>query len=299
MIYPDPLQRGDKVCIVSPAGKIDADIVISAIDTLHAWGLDVTVSPHALDRHGRFASTVEHRLQDFLDAVQDSSIRAILCARGGYGAIQLLESISPELIQNNPKWLIGFSDITLLHALFFKSEVVSIHAPMAKHLKDYPTDLSSLTLKRLLFGEMPSYQLPAHLFNRNGYCSGNLVGGNLAVMGGLRGTPYDFDYSGKILFIEDIAELPYKIERYLYNLKIGGVFNQIVGLIVGQFTACEEDSSMGATIYENIRQLTASYKFPVCFNFPCGHVDNNLPLLEGAKAELIVTDKKVTLRFIK
>ena len=299
MRYPAPLLPGDKVCVVSPAGKIAKEVIDKAVQTLRAWGLEPIVAEHAFDECGRFASTKENRLLDLENALLDTRIKAILCSRGGYGAVQLLEAIPREMIRHNVKWLIGYSDITLLHAAFTNSGVVSLHAPMAKHIGEYPQDEVTETIRSILFGGRPKYKVESHPLNRPGFAEGSVIGGNLAVMSGLRGTPYDFNYKGSILFIEDIGESPYKIERMLYNLRLGGVFEQIGGLIVGQFSDCAEDPSMDSTIYENIRRMVDDYTFPVCFDFPCGHVTLNVPLLEGAPAFFEVTDKEVILRFLE
>ncbi|MGL4293010.1 MAG: S66 peptidase family protein [Bacteroidales bacterium] len=299
MRYPTALQPGDRVCILSPAGKIDEELVILAAKTLTDWGLKPVIAPHAADGFGRFASPKENRLDDFRNALLDPSIKAIFCSRGGYGAIHLLGDIPLEMIRENAKWLIGYSDITLLHALFTKAGVVSLHAPMVKQLAESPHDQVTNMIREIVFGGIPRYQLESHPLNKEGLVTGKVVGGNLAVIAGLRGTFYDFDYTDAILFIEDIGESPYKIDRMLYNLKLGGVFDRIAGLIVGQFSDCPEDPEMKTTIYENIRHITQRYDFPVCFGFPCGHVDLNVPLPEGRYATLHVDTNQVTLRYVE
>lgn len=299
MIYPEPLKAGDKICILSPAGRIDSRLLEKSMGTLVEWHLQPWLAPHAASEYGRFAGTEAHRLADLQQALTDSDIKAILCSRGGYGAVQLIENLDRLLVSNNPKWLIGYSDITLLHAFFNNAGVVSLHAPMCKHLAEHPDDDISAMMRDILFGGIPSYTTDSHLFNRKGSGEGHLAGGNLAVLSGLHGSPFDFNYENAILFIEDIGESPYKIERMLYSLRLSGIFKQIKGLIVGQFSDCPEDPLMGNTIYENIRDLVAAYDFPVCFNFPCGHVDYNVPLLEGATVRLEVGEANACLRFIK
>ncbi|MEG1522336.1 MAG: LD-carboxypeptidase [Bacteroidales bacterium] len=297
--FPPSLTAGDKVMIVSPAGKVDSEIVYKAQQTLAGWGLDPIISAHALCDYGRFAGRREERLSDLQEALLNPAVKAIFCARGGYGAVQLIEDLPVEVIRNNPKWLIGYSDITLLHALFSRSGIVSLHAPMAQQLGCAPEDEISQMIRNILFGGVPSYTISGHDLNRIGYAEGQLVGGNLAVLSGLHGSSYDFIYDGSILFIEDIGESPYKIERMLYNLRLAGVFDRINGLVVGQFSDCTEDPLMNHTIYENIRDLVNGYLFPVCFNFPCGHVAFNVPLPEGAKTILEVRPRDAHLRFIK
>ncbi|MEG1585956.1 MAG: LD-carboxypeptidase [Bacteroidales bacterium] len=299
MKYPASLLPGDTICILSPAGKIDPELIERAASVLTRWGLRPQISAYAADSHGRFASLRENRLHDFQNALLNPEVKAIFCSRGGYGAVQLLEDIAPEMIRNNPKWLVGYSDITLLHAAFSRSEIISLHAPMAKQLAEHPDDEISGLIKAVLFGGRPKYRVSSHELNRCGTASGRVVGGNLSVLSGLRGTPYDYSYDGAILFLEDIAEPLYKIDRMLYNLRLGGVFDRISGLVVGQFSDCPEDLSMEGTLYERIREMVKSYHFPVCFDFPCGHVDFNVPLPVGANATFEVTDKEAALCFLE
>lgn len=298
-LFPSPLRVGDQIQIVSPAGRIDRAVVEAACQTLTGWGLQPVIAPHALDAYGRYAATKEARLADFEQALLNPDVKAILCARGGYGAVQLIEKLPAELIRNHPKWLIGYSDITLLHALFTRSGVVSLHASMAQHLATLPQDDVSALIKDTLFGNLPAYHVKPHPLNRPGFTTGRVVGGNLAVLSGLHGSEYDFDYEGAILFIEDIGEAPYKIERMVYHLRLAGIFNRINGLVVGQFSDCPEDASMPFSIYETIRNLVADYSFPVCFDFPCGHVPLNVPLLEGAQASFEVSKGESRLCFLK
>ena len=295
MIIPEKLKKGDKVVIVSPAGKVEEKFVMDACATLRDWGLSPVVSSHALDSYGRFSAKKEDRLEDLLWALRDKETKAIFCSRGGYGAIQLIENIPLELIRENPKWLIGYSDITLLHALWEKAGVVSVHSPMAKHIGELKNDFSTLSLKKILFEKCFDYSVEPNPLNRNGLAEGVLVGGNLAVLAGLRGTDYDFEYNDVILFLEDIGESPYKIERMIYNLRLGQTFRHIKGLIIGSFTDCDEDKSMPQNVCENIRTLIEEFDFPVCFGFPVGHTDLNYPLVEGVVVTLNINDKDVNI----
>ena len=298
MILPKKLHAGDLVRIISPAGKAEPEYVKRATEVLRSWGLNVDVAPHALSESGRFSGTEKERCRDLIDALTDPNVKAIFCSRGGYGAVQLLDHLPIGQVCMRPKWLIGYSDITVLHALWSREGVISLHAPMSAHLAEYPDNESSHALKRILFGHSVDYETATHPLNRKGTGSGHLTGGNLSVLCGLRGTQYDFDYADSILFLEDIGEQPYKLERMLYQLKLGGVFEQIKGLIVGQFTECPEDPGMKSNIYEMIRSFTERYAYPVCFDYPVGHVAHNLPMPEGAKVQLKVTDKKVSFETI-
>lgn len=285
--------------IVSPSSKIDQSFITGAKKRLESWGLTVAVAKYAGSSSGTYAGTLNKRLKDLQDAMDDKEAKAILCSRGGYGAIHLVDKLNFDKFSQHPKWLIGFSDITALHNLFQTNGFASIHAPMARHLAVEPEDdACTLHLKKLLFGELPAYTAKKHTHNQPGTATGTLRGGNLAVAYGLRGTPYDIPATGTILFIEDVNERPHAVERMVYNLKLGGVLENLSGLIIGQFTEYNEDRSLGKDLYGALHDLVKEYSYPVCFNFPVGHVTENLPLIEGAQVELTVnSNKTVELRF--
>lgn len=297
-VIPRPLAEGDKIAIVSPATVINPDYVDGAVSALRRIGWDPYVAPHALGVSGSFSGTVEERLADINDALNDREVRAILCSRGGYGTAHLLDKLDSRAFVADPKWIIGFSDISALHAYSAKCGVASIHSSMCKHLALFgENDECSAALIGILRGKMPSYSVAPHPYNRRGRASGRIEGGNLAVISALISTPYSmFDGEGDILVIEDIAEPIYKVERILYQLKYAGVFNRISALIVGQFTEYRPDKNYGA-MEDMIRDAVAGFDFPVTFNFPVGHVDRNLPLVMSVPAELDVADKEVTLRY--
>lgn len=299
MIFPSKLQQGDLVRIISPAGKVNPALVHAGAEIIRSWGLRVDIAPNALSEAGRFAADPEARRNDLVEALMDPDVKAVFCSRGGYGAVQLLRQLPVGLVRMRPKWLVGYSDVTLLHAFWNRESIISLHAPMCAHLAEFPANGATLALRNLLFGKRVAYEIPAHSFNRTGKVRGRLRGGNLAVMCGLRGTQFDFNYQDTILFIEDIAEQPYKIERMLFQLYLGGVFDVIAGLVVGQFTECPEDPGMTGSVYGIIRNFTDRFDFPVCFDFPVGHVEDNRPLPVGAMAELKVTPKGVTLEVLK
>lgn len=298
LILPPYLHEGDKVAIVSPSSKIDRTFIKGARKRLESWGLKVVLGEHAGGASGRFAGTVEQRLEDLQWAMDDKEVKAILCSRGGYGAVHLVGLIDFTGFYEQPKWLIGFSDITALHNLFQKNGFASLHAPMARHLTvEAEEDVCALHLKEILFGNLPTYSCTKHKLNRQGTARGILRGGNMAVFHGLRGTPYDLPAEGTILFVEDVSERPHAIERMMYSLKLGGVLERLSGLIIGQFTEYEEDRSLGKELYKALADLVKEYDYPVCFNFPVGHVTENLPLIEGAEVEFIVDKKGVELKF--
>ncbi|MDD4822623.1 MAG: LD-carboxypeptidase [Bacteroidales bacterium] len=297
MIVPKPLQTGDKAIIVSPAGKIDPEYVQRASELLTSWGLIVEQSPVCLGEYGRFSASAEERLEDLQKAFDREDIRLILCSRGGYGVMQFLDKLTPDSLLKNPKWIIGYSDITALHAMLQKNGLASLHAPMARHLSlSGPDDVAVNYLKSILWGKTPDYTIAEHPFNQTGKASGILRGGNLSLLYALRGTPFDFDPEGTILFVEDIGERAYHIDRMFQNLRMSGILERISGLIIGEFTDCEEDPFMKQSIYEGIYKMVAPYSYPVCFGFPVGHSDNNYPLLCGNTSTLIVQDDQVILK---
>ena len=280
-----------QIAIVSPSGVIDEMYIDGAVARLSAWGFEVVVTPHARGKYGRFAGTPEERLEDLQWAVNQADISAILCSRGGYGAVQIVDKIDFSPLKKHPKLLIGFSDICAFHSVLTNMKIPSIHGIMAKHLTELnENDLPMVMLRQMLLGKTPQYKIPPHQLNRNGIAEGILTGGNFSVLYGLRGSKFDIKPQGKILFIEDLSEKPYHIDRMMHNLKIGGILEKLSGLIVGQFTEFEEDELMHKTVYEIIAGCVANYNYPVCFNFPAGHVKNNLPLIFGKKHELNVHD---------
>lgn len=292
--FPPFLEKGDKVLILSPSGKIDKSFLLGARKRLESWGLKVVMGKHAAGSSGRFAGTVKQRLTDFQRALDDEKIKAILCSRGGYGTVHLIDKLDFTSFKEHPKWLFGYSDITLLHEVFQYHGFASVHSPMARHLAVEPEDdLCTQAFKDLLFGQLPHYTCEGHPLNRKGKATGTLRGGNLSVLYGLRGTKYDFPAKSTVLFIEDIGERPYHVDRMMNNLKLGGVLENLSGLIVGQFTEYEEDLSLGREVYQLIADAVKEYEYPVCFDFPVGHVKLNYPLICGSRVELNVT-KKVT-----
>lgn len=290
--------------ILSPASAIDLQWINQAKVRLEQWGFCVSVAAHAYGHLGRFSATDEERLSDLNAAFADPAIDIILCSRGGYGLQRILDRI---VLPNRPKdqWplVVGFSDVTALHALLSLHGVPSLHANMCKDISLLPDDDTSLLEERKLLTLSPHSLLPFSLspstmqlspLNRSGEAKGPLIGGNLSVLYGLQGTPYGLNNiinqcsEPPILFIEDICERHYHIDRMLHNLRMSGVFDRIGGLLVGQFTDCNDDPMMGCTLMDTIRQAVAGYDFPVLFDYPSGHIDSNYPLLLSAQYHLIV-----------
>jgi len=286
------LQKGDKIMIVTPSGAINPDYVDGAAKFLSNHGFVPVLGKCVKGCFGRYAGTIDERVADLQTAIDDDSIKAILCSRGGYGAVQIVDKIDFSRMKKNPKPLIGFSDITVFHSALTNMKVPSLHASMAKYFTEYPDAEPQQTLLRILQGKKPKYNVESHPLNRRGEASGVLTGGNLSVLYGLRGTNYDIRPKGKLPFIEDIAEAPYHIDRMMNNLKLGGILSQISGLIVGQFTDIAEDDRMKSA-YEIIADAVADYDYPVCFGFPAGHTPENYPLVMGKKWKLTVGDNVI------
>ena len=297
MTRPTPLQPGDSIAIVSPASAIDPALVRGAADTIARLGYKPLIMHHTIGRRGSYSASAAERLSDIAQALNDTAVRAILCSRGGYGAVHLL----PELdsIITDPKWLIGFSDITALHALWARHDIVSIHSSMARQLADGPQSEPTDRLFDILTGGSPtmSWVNTTTGTNRPGTATGRLVGGNLAVLDALAATPYYTPRSGDILFIEDIAEPIYKVERILWRMRLSGLLDNLAGLIVGRFTEYKPDRNY-ETIEAMIADMTASTAYPIAFNAPIGHIGpDNLPLMHGATATLDVTADGATLAY--
>lgn len=295
--FPAFLKQGDKIAIISPSGAVAPEYVDGAREVLQQWGFVPVLGKYCKGKYGRYAGTQAERLHDLKAAFADQEVKAILCSRGGYGAVQLLAQIPLETWQKQAKWLIGFSDISVLHAALQSVGIASIHASMTKQLALFGADdATNQLLYQLLLGNLPCYQVPPHVFNRLGQVKGEVIGGNLAVLCGLLRTQYDLFQADKILFIEDIAEPIYKIERMLYNLRLAGVLAKLKGLIVGRFTGHLEPDQ-GDTMYRMIQRMVADYHYPVVYDFPVGHIDENVPMIEGAIAELWVTEDGACLDF--
>lgn len=286
--------------MVSPASIIDPQVARSAIDPLQRQGWQPYLSAHALGRHGTYSGTVDERIDDISTALSDAATGAILCTRGGYGAVHLLEHFPIDKMRANPRWLIGFSDVSALHAMLFNAGIASMHAPMCRHIGS--TDAGHPATKALfsiLNGVLPQYVLPTSPLSVCGKAEGVVTGGNLAVLQALIDTPYNvLGLPGTILFIEDIAEPIYKVERIFYQLRLSGALNRIAGLIIGRFTEYRPSDSH-PDMYHMLRPLVKDLGIPVAFDFPVGHVDDNLPIISGAHAALEITPARTTLKFIR
>lgn len=295
-MLPPFLKENDQVRIISPSGYIEPSYIDGAIKVLSSWGLHCTEGRFTRSQYGRFAGTDDERLRDLQDAIDNPEVKAIVCSRGGYGLARIIDKVRFDSLETHPKWLVGFSDITVLHNALTSRNLCSVHAIMAKHIASSAShEEQLLRLKETLFGNIEAYNIPSHPSNKNGKASGRLIGGNLSVLYGLRATPFDLPFDNTILFIEDIGERPYHIDRMIQNLRLSGVFDRIAGLVIGQFSDCEEDPAMNQTITEIILAATEGHSYPVCVNFPAGHVDYNLPLIMGANYTLSISSEATTL----
>lgn len=292
MIIPPYLQPGDRIRIVSPAGKVQKDKVLSGIELLQDEGYEVIIGKHVFGKHFQYAGTDQQRASDLQEAINDPETKAIVCARGGYGTLRIIEKLNYSSLLKNPKWLVGFSDITVLHAVLNKLGLASIHGSMPGFfLENKKPTRSFLSLMDLLISGRSQVENASHPLNRNGVCSGELVGGNLSLINSLQGTPWQLGTSGKILLIEDVSEYLYHLDRMMQNLRLGGQLKSLAGLVVGSFTDMKDnDSPFGKSANEIILEAVQDYGFPVCFEFPVGHISKNLSLVLGASYELAVGD---------
>lgn len=299
MITPKSLKIGDKVGIVAPARKIEMHEIEVSIKVFESWGLKVELGKNIFAQYNQFAGTDAQRAEDFQYMLDNPDIKAIICARGGYGTIRVLPLLDFSKFLEYPKWIVGYSDITALHAHLNQNlKVKSIHGTMPLN---FPNDASEndavMTLKKVLWGEQNIYEVETHKYNRLGKVEGELIGGNLSVLYSISGTKYDINTKGKILIIEDLDEYLYHIDRMMMNLKFGGKLENLKGLIVGGMSGMNDNTiPFGKTAYEIIHDAVQEYDFPVCYNFPAGHIKNNLALILGDKYKLEITKAKAGLK---
>ena len=296
---PPYLQKGDTIGLVCPAGFMTLDKVQTCIATLQDWGYAVKLGKTiGGESQNYFSGTDEERLADFQQMLDDDEVKAVLCARGGYGTGRIIDQVDFRKFKKQPKWIIGYSDITILHAhLYTNYYISSLHAPMAGAFNEegYKNEFV-LSLKNVLEGKKAKYQCEVHAFNQKGEAIGELVGGNLALLAHLVGTDSDLKTKGKILFIEDVGEYIYNIDRMFYQLKRSGKLSKLAGLIIGGFSDMKDtERPFGKTVYEVIHEIVREYDFPVCFDFPVSHTDRNYALKIGAGYKLKVGKTKVTL----
>jgi len=290
MIQPPFLKQGDKVAIVSTARKISKAELKFAVDKLKEWGLDIVFGEHLFEEHNQFAGNDEMRTSDFQKALNNDAVKAIICARGGYGTVRIIDMIDFSMFQTSPKWIVGYSDVTALHSHISSNyDVQTIHGTMPINFETN-TKEALILLKKALFGEELSYTISRHKLNRNGSCEGELIGGNLSILYSLIGSPSDIDTAGKILFLEDLDEYLYHVDRMMQNLKRSGKLSNLAGLIVGALSNMNDNIvPFGKTAEEIILEAVTDYNYPVCFGFPFGHIDDNRAIIVNKKANLLVS----------
>lgn len=298
MISPPYLQKGDKIAIVSPARSITFDEVHPAIRFFRRYDLEVVLGSYVFSRHHQFAGTDEQRLRDFQHMLDDDMIRAILCSRGGYGTVRIIGNLDFTRFRVHPKWIVGYSDVTVLHAHIHRQLATeTLHAVMPVNMKDDNQDETMQTMMHALFGKQISYSCPGSDLSREGKAEGVLTGGNLSVLYSLLGSASEPDTAGKILFLEDVDEYLYHIDRMMMALKRAGKLDRLRGLIIGGMTRMNDNQvPFGKTACEIIADAVKDYNYPVCFDFPAGHTDLNVALIMGRKVILSV-GKEVGLTF--
>lgn len=302
-VMPKPLKTGDTIAVISPSSVPDSATVAKGCATLRSWGYVPVVGAHALSSYHGFAGTADERATDLLWALRNPSIKAIICSRGGDGAVQVLQRIPLKEFRNHPKWIMGFSDVTALHSAEVAAGVMSVHCSMCDGIAMRgERDSVNMILRKLLQGDLPTYQAPAHPLNQQGEATGILVGGNFSVFCGLAGSEYDFlnrADEGLILFIEDTDESMTKVDRMLHQLEIRGVLSKLNGIIVGHFSKYKSPENGFADMYEMLHEYLQHYSIPVCYDFPVGHHSGkNYPMVEGCKVNLKVGQDGTLIQFV-
>jgi len=296
---PPYLQKGDTIGIICPAGAMPVEKASECIRVLNEeWGFKTKVGQTLGAEYNYFSGTDEERLADFQQMLDDDEVKAILCARGGYGTTRIIDRLDFKKFNKNPKWIIGYSDVTILHChLYSNYYISSLHSPMAAAFNDggYINRFVQ-SLKNTLEGKKAKYTCEPHEFNRKGEAIGELVGGNLALLAHVIGTDSDIKTRGRILFIEDVGEYLYNIDRMMWQLKRSGKLAKLAGLVVGGFTDVKDtERPFGESAYEIINDIVKDYDYPVCFGFPVSHEKENYALKIGVGYKLKVGKSKTTL----
>ncbi len=298
MITPPFLKQNDKVAIVAPARWIEQDKYQSIISILENNGFKVVRGKTTLLEHGPFAGTDAERLSDLQQMLDNTEIKAVFCLRGGYGTIRIIDKLDFTIFKKYRKWIIGFSDITILHNIINNIGIESIHGQMPLNFANRTNNIGFDKLINTLKGEGLSYELNNNLLNRDGNARAEIIGGNVAILCSLIGTPYDINTEGKILFIEEVGEYLYRFDRLMHHLKMSGKLAKLAGLIVGGLSDMQDnDPSFGQTAEEIVANAVEEYSYPVCFNFQAGHIKENYPLVLGRKITLEIDNGTTTISF--
>lgn len=301
LITPPSLQKGDTIAIVAPAGilKNRKHVIDKAKKLAQSWGLEVVYGKHLFNQAHHFAGTDEERCEDFQEALDNPNIKAIWAARGGYGSVRILDKLDFTKFKENPKWVIGYSDITAFHNHIHNVGVETIHGIMGTSMQDAPEVIAKSveSLKRALFGESLAYEISNSKHNRSGKVNGELVGGNIAILASMLGSESQISTEGKILFIEEIGEYKYSIDRMLQSLKRAGYFTKVKGIIVGDMTKVKKNTTLWGTSIEQLILDVIPNDVPVLFNFPAGHEPDNRALIMGRNITLNIKEKTATVNF--
>ncbi len=301
MNTPPYLNAGSKIRIVSPAGKTDEKYVLPAVQWLENRSYKVEMGKYIFERHFQFAGTDEQRLEDLQAALDDPETNAIFCSRGGYGTVRIINHLDFSEFKKHPKWLVGFSDITVLHSCINGLGFATIHGVMPRHFfdKEGKTSENLTSLMQLLTGKKADYTFSDSVSNHPGKMAGELVGGNLSIITSLLGTKYELNTSGKILFLEDIDEFLYHSDRMMHQLKLAEKLDDLAGMVIGDFTHMKDNESpFGKNIHEIILEAVQEFNYPVAFGFPGGHEKKNLALVFGQAWELEVSKKNANLKLL-
>ncbi len=301
-VRPNYLKKGDTIAIVAPAGILmnREGTIEKAKQLAESWGLYVLLGEHMFAKGSHFAGSDAHRAEDFQKALDNKTVKAIWSARGGYGSVRILDLLDFSNFKKHPKWIIGYSDITAIHSHIHNLGFETLHAMMATSLEDdaLETKQTIASFKAALFGESLTYQIAPNAMNRNGSAKGQIVGGNLTMLLTMLGSKSQINMDGKILFIEEIGEYKYHIDRMLQSLKRAGYFENCKGLIVGNMTKIKKNTTpWGASIEDLILGVVAAYDFPILFDFPAGHEANNQAIILGRTIEMEVSEQHATVIF--
>ena len=281
MIIPPYLKKGDTVALVCTARKFTPEEAQPAIELFQSWGLNVKLGKTVGLDNFQLGGSDDQRTSDFQQMLDNPEIKAIWCARGGYGTVRIIDKIDFSNFRNNPKWIMGFSDVTVLHSHIHNLGVATLHSIMPFSVPK-ADEKAKETLKKALFGEAITYEVQNSTYNKKGSATGVLVGGNLSILYSLLGSKSSIDTTDKILFIEDLDEYLYHVDRMMMNLKRNGYFNKVKGIIVGGMTDMHDNSiPFGRNASEIILDITQEYNIPICFDFPAGHLSDNRALIFG------------------
>ena len=296
MVLPSYLNKGDTVAIIATARKVSKEEIQPAVAFFESYGLSVVLGKNLFESSNQYAGTDTQRTEDLQWALNDKTTKAIIIARGGYGSVRTIEQIDFTEFKKHPKWMVGYSDVTVLHNAIHKIGVATLHATMP--LNFTKNEEATKSMVDALFGKLIQVETEENYSNISGTAKGQLVGGNLSLIYSLSGTPFDIDTTNKILFIEDLDEYLYHIDRMMMQLKLSGKLKKLKGLIVGGMTDMKDNAiPFGKFPEDIILDAVKEYNYPVCFDFPAGHIDRNLAMYFGREVELTVSDN-ATLKFL-